>query len=160
MSFVNAFAGFGKAYSVMSFIFASIFMAIFIFVGIILVRKKDLYTKNIEGIILDVKSTNDQDGKFNESLEIQYIVGEKTYERLFAIETSIYYKKGQNIRVYYNPHDPNDAVIQKAPTKLIGWGLIGFGTVIILLALVQMIFSFKNKGVAMLTGAEGIANIF
>ena len=75
-----------------------------------------------EGLIIQSKMISDQRGDWDESVVYEYHVEQKKYENrdvsfftwtsYSPLKTLKKYKKGSSVRVYYNPNNPADSVLE------------------------------------------------
>ena len=154
-------------------VIASIFMCI---CGWMIVLGKDTHTMKTKGTLSNVSCTSNVC-----TATVEYTIGTSTFESpapspsqspapapapvsantykitLQVLQNS---KEGQVVDVYYNPENPNDASLGTAP-KVIGWGLIGGATLIIILSILFMKFfsGLSNQGKAIVGGFEAVGNI-
>ena len=68
--------------------------------------------------------------------------------------------EGQNVTVYYDPANPASASMGPIP-KGVGWGLVGFATLIIIIAILFMKFfsGLSNQGKAVVGGVEAVHDV-
>lgn len=140
----------GRAYAIYSAIGGTLLLLIFLFVGIWLVRMHRDKTKSTTGTVL--KSNCDSSN--NKCIvQIEYTVNNRKYTVNY--ESSSIVNTGQNVKVYYDPTNPNNFVAGST-NKALGWIFIGIAIVGIILAWASLIFTLFFKPVAAATGVGAI----
>ena len=142
----------GKAYAIFSAIGGTLLLLIFLFIGIWLVRMHRDKTASTSGTV--IKSTcNSSNNKC--IVEVEYTVNNKKYTLNY--ESSTIVNKGQTVKVYYDPKNPNNFVTGST-NKVLGWIFIGIAIIGIILAWASLIFTLFFKPVAAATGVGAIVD--
>lgn len=158
----SGIAEFGKIKAGMSLVFSVIFGIILLGVGIYLLRKKDIYTKESVGRIIKAACSTvsgQSTTQYNCNLTIEFTVGTTTYTvDNLTITSGKQYIPGNSITVYYNPENPNEASLSKW-SKWWGYGLIIGGFFVILYGAINFWLTTKYKGYAAFEGASNVLGV-
>ena len=157
-------ASIGIVYNLMYAIFGTIFMCIFLFIGVWLLNLNSDKTETTTGIYKDVKCSENKvydSEKKADVVEkscvgtIEYKVNGKEYNKLHQTKDVI--SNGQNVKLYYNPNNPNDFVTETS-SYYIGLILIIVSVCIIVIMWIWTILSFVYKPVAAASGVGAIGD--
>jgi hypothetical protein len=151
----SGLAGYGKFKSLIGLVVALIIFLILIAIGIAIVVSNSKYNQ----INANVSSATCRDlsGNFECDLNLEYIVGNQSYNRKLVVkglDTQIFV--GQIFQIEYLIDDPLS--IRQSNTSLIwlGWILIILGIIILIVSIVTTIFTFKYKPYAAFSGANSL----
>jgi hypothetical protein len=115
----------------------------------LLVRKPTL-SETVEGTIIQSECTSlpGKDGKVIYACEIEYeyTVGDKKYIKKMNIQKYKKYMDGDKVKIFYDPLNPDDNELDGINLKMTGFGLIGVGFLIVLIATVWYLIATKIKG--------------
>ena len=146
-------ADFGKVYTTIGTVITLIICIIFLIIGLVMVFKKNVYTKKTTMTVESVTPTGDASMGM-----LQYTVTGTINECSLpvTITTSTMYSKGDTLTVYYNPDKKCDI---STVTNYKGMGII-FIVIALLVgtfSVINLFFVRKYKGVA---AAEGVMDVF
>jgi hypothetical protein len=88
--------------------------------------------------------------------EISYKVGDTTYT-MYTQDNKNKYPLNSTIKVFYDPANPWDANLSEDTKKLIGWGVLFFGLMIMIVSIVRAYFVTVSEDYAKFEGVAGIA---
>lgn len=156
----NFLTSFGEAYSIYGAIVGTIVSIIMIIIGALLLRRKDLYTKHVQGRVMSASCTPSGQ-QFSCSMHVHYIVGGKHYSGVVSTTNSTPYSSGQTIELAYVPSDPSKVEVYSSITPhMIGWGLLAVGILILVASWLNVWLAKRYKGYAGVEGVGGIAQFF
>lgn len=146
-------ASFGRVYAIISAVVASLFSIMFIIGGIYIIYHKS-HLKSVTGTVTSDSFCTQLD-KNSASCSVHY-----TYtlngENYFGTSTSsIDYKKGDKITVWYDPNHPGVHREIDIPSKTIGVVAIIMGILIAVVAWVGVYVTRKYKFAAAASGVSG-----
>ena len=81
-------AGIGKVYTILSTIFGTLILLIFLFVGIWMVRKNKHFTGSTQGTVKEAKCNTDKDNKTTCVVTVEYTVNNKKYTKRSTLKVS------------------------------------------------------------------------
>ena len=165
--FDNLYSGaatIGKSFAVIWVIISTLFGLMLIIGGIMYVRKKQLLTSSVQGVVTNnpncVKYSNTQDTKYKCDVDIRYNVDNKIYNIKKTSDSSIEYRNGNTITVYYEPANPTHSELNSDNTHLSGWVLIIIGILFLLGGWFRVWVDWKYKAAAAIDGAVGVTQLF
>lgn len=170
---INAGNSIGKGMVTMNSIIAIIFSIILFAIGVFLILKKEIYSKNILGKIDKAECENfikysDDVKKLNpitlfncSTINYNYTIDGENYTNETNINNSSKkYIKNDNIKLQYNPNFPSQSRIAQPKSKLMGIIMIGIALFIFLISLLQYYFVSKVRGAGSLYTAKTTYNYF
>lgn len=154
-------ATFGRVMAVFGVIMGTLAGLILIPLGIYFIIHKTKLTSQTSGKI-DTKSPNpctpyakDNTVLYNCLFHVNYTINGTQYSKLITVsDSSRPYSDGDNITIYYDPKNPNDASITQDNTHVLGIILLIAGIIIPIIAWVWWYFARKYKAVAAAGGIE------
>ena len=161
-------ADFGKVYTTISLIIASVLCIIMVIVGIVILNTKDPYTDMVNAIVNNSMCNDSYDPTMNKNtrncnLYLSYNYKGKNYSNInYTVNntTSMYFT-GQNFTIYINPNNPTDiSTISKTQEKYMGFIIIGLGIFILLIALFHWWLTRKSKFFAAAEGTGAGISIY
>lgn len=137
-------------------IIGGIFSIIFLILGLYFLLRKKNYTASTIATInktpnqkicnFYVKNNNNtSQGSYNCTLQISYVVNNKTYESIATIDSNINYDNLNTIKIYYNPNNPEDLSIYGDPPKWLGILFLIIALIIIAYCLFSYFIMRKSK---------------
>jgi hypothetical protein len=150
----DATATIGIAYSVFSTVIATIVCSIAIFVGVWVKNLNKDKTAKAVGVITEANCTNSKKDKscvatINfKANKVDYTVSSSTLGIV---------NKGQNINIYYDPKNPNNFT-SNSYTNIIGWVIIIFAVIVLLISWGWLIMTIMFKPVAAASGVGAVAD--
>ena len=118
--------------------------------GSFLLVRKPKHSETVEGIVTQSECTSlpGKDGKVIYACEIEYeyTVGDKKYIKKMNIQKYKKYMDGDKVKIFYDPLNPDDNELDGINLKMTGFGLIGVGFLIVLIATVWYLIATKIKG--------------
>jgi hypothetical protein len=116
----SGLATFGRFYVAFRTIFAFFIALLLIASGIYLLNKKETHTSHVTATVnLPLQCSLDPQNKEEHcSAEVEYTVNGRKYTNLLAVSDPKEYQNKTTTTVWYNPHNPADAELQKYPTRL------------------------------------------
>ena len=148
-------AGIGKVYSVLSTIFGTLILLIFLFVGIWMVRKNKHFTGSTQGTVKEAKCNTDKDNKTICVVTIEYTVNNKKYTKTYTSSDIV--NKNDIVSVRFDPANPNSFEAGSS-LKWLGWIFIIASIAFILMIWAWLVFTLFFKPVAAATGVAAIAD--
>ena len=164
----SGLATYGKATSIMGTIIITIVTIPFIVLGIYFLKKKNIHTRLVNGIIQKVNCTDTISNKnnttnvtkYNCNIDVKYNFDGITYNVKKNTTNSFRYQENQNIDVYINPKNPTDIKLEIINNKISGSFLIGIPILILIIVYVSLYFTLKYKSIAAVSGTKtGISQI-
>lgn len=154
-------ATFGRVMAVFGVIMGTLAGLILIPLGIYFMVHKTKLTSQTPGKI-DTKSPNpctpqskNNTVVYDCSFNVNYTINGTQYSKLITVtDSSRQYYGGDNVTIYYDPKNPNDASITQDNTHILGIILLIVGIIIPIIAWVWWYFARKYKAVA---AAGGVA---
>jgi ATP-dependent Zn protease len=161
-------AEFGKVYTTISLVIASVLCIIMIIIGIVVLNINDPHTDMVNAIITNSMCNDSYDPTTNRNIRncnlyLSYNYKGKNYGNInYTINnTTTMYFTGQNFTIYINPNDPNDiSNLSKTQEKYMGFALIGMGIFILLIAIFHWWLTRKSKFFAAAEGTGAGISIF
>lgn len=154
----------GRIYTTIGLIVGIIVFCVLIGGGIYFVVKKPIYTDTVYGKINTVDCQHHQDEKNNIrytcTLNVSYIVNDAVHTRNFKVDSDTDYKGQQRIEVFYNPLHPDDAIIQKDNSKMMGGIMIGLAILVLLISYFSFYMSRRYQFYAAGRGVGAIVDMF
>lgn len=121
----NGAAAYGMFMALIGLIFGSVIAIIFIIVGVIFLKKTNIYTEKTKGVIREISC--EPRGKTVECIaNVEYIHQNKKYSNTFTL-SGRYWNLNDVMDVKYNPDDPSDSSINMLGNKTIGGIFLGIG---------------------------------
>tara|TARA_B110000037_G_scaffold79450_1_gene94727 strand:- start:2155 stop:2589 length:435 start_codon:yes stop_codon:yes gene_type:complete len=118
--------------------------------GSFLLLKKRKHSEIAEGVVTQSECTSlpGKDGKVLYACEIEYeyTVGDKKYTKNTNMEKYKRYRDGDKVKIFYDPSNPDDNEVDGINQNMIGFGLIGGGFFIVMIATVGYLIATKIKG--------------
>ena len=118
--------------------------------GSFLLVRKPKHSETVEGIVTQSECTPlpGKDGKVIYACEIEYeyMVGDKKYTKNTNMEKYKKYMDGDKVKIFYDPSNPDSNEVDGLNHKMAGFGLIGVGFLIVLIATVWYLIATKIKG--------------
>ena len=145
----------GKGMATMNLIIAIIICLILGGIVLFLIFKKEVYTKNVSGTVIDATckefTENKKDNpiiKYNcSNIKYSYIIDETSYDGEDSILSSKKnYIKDDNIELQYNPNKQSQSRIKQPKLKIIGYILIIVSIVIFLISYAHYYFVSNVRG--------------
>lgn len=127
-------AGFGRFYATYSAVVGSLLAVVCIVAAIVFLRKKDAHSASTMGTVSKIvnNACNDaqqQNGQV-QMCAYQIVYGEnKKYSNTMTTVKRL--ALNEQVTVYYDPSNENDAVLDRIPYKVIGGFLLGFGLLVL-----------------------------
>lgn len=142
-------AAFGKIFSIISLVAGIIVGIVLIVVGSLMIRNSHIYEKtSVQGTVL---------GSGLNEVSVQYKVGDTECKASTANFSGTTYTVGQTVDVYYKSKDPcKDPLVGERPSAAVGYGIIVGAILLMIISGVYTWFVFKSRGVAAITGVEGL----
>jgi hypothetical protein len=137
-------------------IVGGIFSIIFLILGLYFLLRKKIYTMSTVATInrtlnqkncnFYVKNNNNtSQGFYNCTLQLSYVVNNKTYESIANIDSNINYDNLNTIKIYYNPNNPEDLSISGDPPKWLGILFLVIALIIIAYCIFSYFIMKKSK---------------
>ena len=118
--------------------------------GSFLLVKKPKHSETTDGIVTKSECTAlpPKDGKIMYACEIEYeyTVGDKKYIKNTVMNKYKKYMDGDKVKIFYDPSNPDDSEVDGLNRKTLGFGLIGGGFFIVMIATVWYLIATKIKG--------------
>lgn len=159
-------ASLGRFYTTMGVVIAIIICIGLVIFGIVLIVRKNKYTKIVKGTIKTAKCTmnavpannnnNNNNNRYSCTLKIDYYVNNKKYTNIFYLNSSRSYLVGSKINVHYIPENPTESVLTIQSPRLIGFVLIGIGILAVVGALISYYIAHRWKFAASATAVTDI----
>jgi hypothetical protein len=139
-------------------------MCIFLFIGVWLLYLNSDKTETTTGIYKDVKCTENKiydSSKKTDVIDksctgtIEFSVNGKDYKKLHQTKDVV--TNGENVKLYYNPNNPNDFVTDTS-SYYIGLIIIIVSVCVIVIMWIWTILSFIYKPVAAASGVGAIGD--
>jgi len=164
-------ATFGRIRATISVVFGTIFGILSLGIGVFLLFKKTKYKSSVLGTIINdtncnkvanISSSKKQEITYNyicKSLEINYEV-DGTMEKLVTDTNSpVNYKKGDNLKIFYDPINPKISSITSDNYHLIGAICVGVGSLMLIGTWFWYKMTMKYKFIAAAGGISGAAGM-
>ena len=138
-------------------IIGGIFSFIFLVLGLYFLFRKKNYTASTIATInkssnqkvcnFYVKNTNNNSsqGSYQCTLQISYVVNNKTYESVATIDSNINYDNVNTVKIFYNPNNPEDLSISGDPPKWLGVLFLVIALIIIAYCIFSYFIMRKSK---------------
>ena len=111
------------------------------------------YSSHILGNLLVTIQTGDEGKVVNNlyiesgcEIEYEYNVGDKKYTKNTNMEKYKRYRDGDKVKIFYDPSNPDDNEVDGINQNMLGFGLIGGGFFIVMIATVGYLIATKIKG--------------
>tara|TARA_B100001094_G_C17961523_1_gene685678 strand:+ start:357 stop:860 length:504 start_codon:yes stop_codon:yes gene_type:complete len=118
--------------------------------GSFLLLRKRKHSEIAEGVVTQSECTSlpGKDGKVLYACEIEYeyTVGDKKYTKNTNMEKYKRYRDGDKVKIFYDPSNPDDNEVDGINQNMLGFGLIGGGFFIVMIATVGYLIATKIKG--------------
>jgi uncharacterized membrane protein len=145
-------ASVGTITTTISLIMGIIIAIIMIIIGVIIVKKR---LKSVSGTATSDSICSTVEKDTNCSTEVTYTVAGKTYTSQPIDTGTAKFNNGEKVTVYYSASTPDKPVINPVPVTM-GWMLIVFAILIILVVSLNYYFARKSKAYAAVTGVNAI----
>lgn len=132
----------GKVQSIIGAIAVTAVGLFFIVISVALIRKKNIYTGRITGIVQ----------KSGSITTVSYSVSGKNY----TTPLQRHYTVGQSVKLQYNPSNPADAQEATISPRLLGSIILAITIIVMLLTYISTYFTLKYKQFAATVGTEDI----
>lgn len=172
-------ASFGRIMSIIKAVIGTLVGIAMIIGGIFLVRSRTKYSESTTAKILntdtdkvDCVRTGDQTGNSNDNdmwncsnIKLSWTVGGKNYDNKnspmsYTGSTNLEgYKNGASVNIYYDPSNPRDITIQRLPTHIFGWILLGLGILILISGWLWVLITQKSNFAAATSGVATTAGL-
>ena len=141
----------GKGMSILNLIGAIIVSLLFGGVGLTFLLMKDVYTKNVTGKVTSANCYRRFGNKKTRydcrNVSYNYVVDGTKYNGSEQVgETNTKYRKGDNIKLQYNPENIGDSRLKQIKGKYVGIFLISIAIIILLIAFSQYYFISRVRG--------------
>ncbi len=155
---------FGKIMAIIGVIVGTLIGGALIIGGIMAVRSKSVLTETVKGNITNDPScsviTDDESDHVNcIDIEIDYEIGEEKYKTVLTSSGINTYIKNEDVTLYYDPKDPKGAQLQSDNVHGVGWALIAFGAVCLIIAWSWYFITRASKFASVVGGAGATVNI-
>jgi hypothetical protein len=152
----DATATLGKVSTIIGTIFGNIILLIFVIIGIVLIRKKNTMTSQVNGKVTEAKCIHE--GKTtNCNGTIEYEVNGTKYKKDFT--TTKVLNKGDVKVVKYDPSDPNVFAVDVVPVKAIGWIMVIVCGLFMVASWIWLWFVMTFKLAAAATGVGAVTDM-
>ncbi len=115
--------------------------------GSFLLVRKPKHSETVEGIVTQSECTPlpGKDGKVIYACEIEYeyMVGDKKYTKNTNMEKYKKYMDGDKVKIFYDPSNPDSNEVDGINHKMAGFGVIGVGALIVVIATVSDLIATK-----------------
>jgi len=146
-------ASFGRVYAIIGAVVASLFALMCILGGIYIIYHKS-HLKSVTGIVTsDSLCTRLDENSTSCSVNYTYTLKGKNYSGTSTSSTN--YKKGDKIKIWYDPNHPGVHSEIDIPSKTIGVVAIIMGIIIAIAAWVSVYLTRKYKFAAAASGVSG-----
>lgn len=170
-------AAFGRFMSWIGLIIGSIVGIGLIVLGVYLVVTKERHSKSVSATITtaDCNTASESSCTKNGSdevcetrpvtncnLTVRYLVDQEQYTSKMAVRdyTTTHLQPGETYKLWYNENEPKDVSRDESTRKVVGWILLGFGSVILFIAIVSFYVTQRFKFAAAATGVGSIVSVF
>jgi hypothetical protein len=127
--------------------------------GILLYFQKDPHTDKARGIISWSECSKLPSGLYRCSIDVTYTVANKAYVLQTRVDQKEAVKTGDDIKLHYDPADPNDAIVGLTPNGLAKRLVMG-GVSMFLVSVVTLWLVRRFKVLQAGQGALVIASLF
>jgi len=149
----------GLAYNFGIAIIATIIMSLVIFVGVQINNYYYKYTGKAKGKVVSAKCYTEVDNnkKYKKcDAMIEYEVAGAKYKQNYISDALV--NVNESVDVHYEPSNPNNFTTKYSMMLYIGWGLIIFSVIIILLAWAWFVMSWFFKPIAAVSGIGALGS--
>lgn len=161
-------AEFGKVYSSIALVIASVICVIMIIVGIVILNINDPHTDMVNAIITNSMCNDSYEPTVNRNvrncnLYLSYNYKGKNYSNInYTVNNTNYmYFTGQNFTIYVNPNNPTDiSNLSKTQERYMGYAFIGIGIFILLISIFHWWLTRRSKFFAAAEGTGAGIQIF
>jgi hypothetical protein len=163
-------ADFGRDYAFIVAAFVFVLCVVGVFVGVHLIRRKPVYTAEVDFLITRVtpetitETVNQGDKQVPRTRTIYNLEG--TVQMCGNSKVTLpgyqtYVTVGQTVKAWMKPNcQSTEAHYSSDNTTLIGWIVIGVAIIVAILNALRLYFVKKYKAVAAVQGAAGASNLF
>lgn len=136
----------GRGYAIIGAVMATIIALALFIAGLYLIIKPDYYTVSTNAKIINVTCELTSTTRIDHTCEIIYAyeVNGVTYVSEFILTMAKTYAVNDNIRIQYNPNNPQMSRLYQTPPLVIGSLLVGVGIVLALIAWFLAWFSRRS----------------
>jgi hypothetical protein len=150
----NGAISMGKTFAVIHFIFVTLIAFIFLYYAFKWILNP--YREKTYGKVKEVNCQKHSSYKYNCNMKIQYKVDFQIYDlEISNIMTESPIKKDEWIDVYYQKKEPVKATLKK-PNVFLGSILFVMAFIIEIIGLIYIIYIFKYKGLAAVSGVSKV----
>ncbi len=147
-------SSFGRIYTLMGAIGATLLGSLFIVGGVYVFRQKDKDTGETQGKITQVnKVSSDKVHQYR----VAYTVNKKPYTA--TVHSSTLYAVNDTVTVYYNPSKPTEAELKRQPYQILGAFTIAIAVLVILGAWLQYYLARRSRLYAAAAGVGGAVGV-
>lgn len=118
--------------------------------GSFLLVKKPKHSETVEGTVTKSECTalppKDDKIIYVCEIEYEYTVDDKKYTKKTTMEKYKKYLDGDKVKIFYDPSNPDSTEVDGLDKKMAGFGLIGVGFLVVLIATVWYLIATKIKG--------------
>ncbi len=160
-------ATFGKHYAVFMAVVSSIVAVVLLLVGIYLIRRKPVFTTQVDFFITNVSprtvSTYNNTTKSYTSRTYYDLTGTiKECDKIYKLYNyTTFVSSGQTIKAWIKPNcESNEAHPSNDDYKTMGYVIIGISGFMIIFNILRVVLTRKYKPLAAIQGASGARDIF
>lgn len=151
-------ASFGRVWTLIGAIFATLMGIVLVGIGIYTLTRKIVNKDKVQATVL--RDTDCKSDTTNCVLNVSYTYKGKNYQSVFIkFSGLVQYISGQTVDIYINPEDISDITLNEPLPKSAGYVFIGIGILITLIAWIWYWLASKFKFVGAAAGIGGVLNI-